>query len=310
MPARDLDNSNDSTLESTNAELAELLARVRRVEWVARRAVDASTSGGWHSRFRGRGMSFSESRIYQAGDDPRSVDWLATARQGELYVKQFVEERELHLLLCLDVSASMRSGALQRRAVAAEAGAVLALSALQNHDRVGLLCFGQQIERWVKPQTGKGHVLRLVRDMLVTKASTAQPGTNLALALRTAMQVQKKKSVIVIATDLLGSAWPQRELRLARQKHDVVVLHIEDPSDVQLPNVGLARLACPETNVRRLIDTSDEKVRHAYAKAAADQLQPRLQFLRSIGVDRIPISTSSPDPSAPIVRYLRTAKAA
>jgi uncharacterized protein (DUF58 family) len=284
-------------------DVTELLRRVRRVEWVARRAVDANTSGGWHSRFRGRGMSFSESRAYQAGDDPRTIDWLATARQGDLYVKQFVEERELTTLLCLDVSASMRTGHRQRRILAAEACAVLALSALQNQDRVGLLCFSDRVERYVKPNKGRGHVLRLVRDMLVTQAAPER-GTNVAMAMRAALQSNKKRAVVVLVTDLLG-ALPEQELMLVNRRHELVVLHLRDRSDDDLPNVGLVRIIDPESGVRALVDSGDARVRAAYRLATQVGMNQKIDRLRQLGIPRIGIATDGADATAPIVRFLR-----
>ena len=286
-------------------ELRALLRRVRQVELRARRAVNAAAQGAWHSRFKGRGMSFSESRAYVAGDDPRHVDWLATARQGDLFVKQFVEERELTLLLAVDLSASMGTGsaAYTRRTVAAEAAAILAFSALLNQDKVGLVAFTDRVERLVRPRKGRGHVLRLVRDILALRPRGER--TDLLPALEALSHATHKRAIVAIISDLIGPALPQERLRALGRRHDVVVVEIADALDQALPNVGLVSLVDPESGEATIVDTGDTRVRNAWATRVAQARRQNSLSLDRCHVERVVLQAG--DDSAPLdlVRFLR-----
>jgi uncharacterized protein (DUF58 family) len=294
-----------TTTPSDDESVRHLLKRVRRVELRARRQVSATTSGAWHSRFKGRGMAFSESRAFADGDDPRHVDWLATARTGELFVKQFVEERELTLLLVVDLSASMTTGSRSalRRQLAAEVAAVLAMAAGRNHDKVGLVGFTSGIERLVRPAKGRSHVLRIVRDVLaLTPAATR---TALAPALETAAHLSHTRSIVVVISDLVGVDIPVEKLRSLAARHDVTVVQLVDPLDRTLPDVGLLSVVDPESGVPALVDTSSKAVRRSFEKRAATAALATTTALRKAGVDHVEVVVGDDDALVPLLRQLR-----
>jgi uncharacterized protein (DUF58 family) len=285
-------------------DLRALLKRVRQIELRARKRVSAATSGAWHSRFKGRGMAFSESRAFADGDDPRHVDWLATARSGDLFVKQFVEERELTLLLVLDVSGSMTTGSRGRlrRALAAEVAAVLALSASRNHDKVGLVAFTDRAERLVRPQKGRAHVLRLIRDAL---ALTGAGRTALAPALETAQHLTRQRAIVAVISDLVGVEIPLERARALALRHDVVFVEVRDPLDDALPDVGLLGVVDPESGRETVVDTSDARVRAAWADKGRLARQARLAALKAAGVEHVEVTVGDDDAVLPLLRFLR-----
>lgn len=291
--------------DRADEDLRDLLRRVRQVELRAKKQVSASTSGAWHSRYKGRGMSFSESRAFADGDDPRHVDWLATARTGDLFVKQFVEERELTLLLVVDLSASMTTGsrAALRRQLAAEVAAVLALSAGRNQDKVGLVGFTTRVERLVRPAKGRSHVLRLIRDVLALQP--AERRTSLAPALDTASHLARQRSIVVVISDLIGVTLPVDRLRSLAMRHDVCVVQLTDPLDRDLPNVGLLSVTDPESGEATMIDTADKAVRLAWHSAAAAAQATRITELRRTGVEHVEVIVGDDDSLRPLVRFLR-----
>jgi len=282
-----------------------LLRRVRQVELRAKKTVSAATSGAWHSRFKGRGMSFSESRAFADGDDPRHVDWLATARTGDLFVKQFVEERELSVLLVVDLSASMTTGsrAALRRHLAAECCAVLALSAAKNHDKVGLVGFTTTTERLVRPNKGRAHVLRIIRDVLALQP--AERRTSLEPALEAASHLARQRSIVVVVSDLIGLTIPVDRLRALAARHDVYAVQITDPLDRALPDVGLLSVTDPETGAVALTDTSDARVRRAYAARAQSAQDARTAALKKAGVAHAEVVLGDDDSLVPLLRLLR-----
>ncbi len=303
-----------------DTELRELLKRVRQVELRARKRTSASTTGAWHSRFKGRGMSFSESRAFADGDDPRHVDWRATARGGDMYVKQFVEERELTLLLVVDVSGSMVTGsrARLRGQLAAEAAAVLALSASKNQDKVGLVAFAQTVERLVRPAKGRGHVLRVIRDVLALSSRSGQVAaatTQLVPALEVAGHLCHQRAIVVVVSDCVGPAFSEKvsfdRLRALAARHDVALVEVRDPLDHTLPDVGLLSVRDAETGRQALIDTSDARVRRAFfARFEAARLK-RESELKRAGVDHVVVelsgsATADEDAMLPLLRFLRT----
>ena len=306
-PTRDASSSASAVpaTDRVDDDLRDLLRRVRQVELRAKKQVSASTSGAWHSRYKGRGMSFSESRAFADGDDPRHVDWLATARTGDLFVKQFVEERELTLLLVVDLSASMTTGsrAALRRQLAAEVAAVLALSAGRNQDKVGLVGFTTRVERLVRPAKGRSHVLRLIRDVLALQP--AERRTSLAPALDTASHLARQRSIVVVISDLIGVTLPVDRLRALATRHDVCVVQLTDPLDRDLPNVGLLSVTDPESGEATMIDTADKAVRLAWHSAAAASQATRITELRRTGVEHVEVIVGDDDSLRPLMRFLR-----
>jgi uncharacterized protein (DUF58 family) len=304
---------------SPDDELRELLARVRHIELRAKKAVNAAGQGAYHSRFKGRGMAFVESRSYAAGDDPRHIDWNATARRdggdrggmsSELFVKQFVEERELTVLLAVDLSGSMSTGSRARtkRQVAAEALALLAFSALRNNDKVGLVAFTDQIEVLVRPKKGRGHVLRLVREVLAKKPKHAK--TDLVAAVETVTHLSRQRAIVALVTDLIGCplGTPQgnaleRKLKVLARRHDLLVLEVRDPIEDELPNAGLVSVRDPESGAASVVDSSDTSVRAAYKDGARKERARVRAALDRIGVDRVTISEK--ESAHALVRFLR-----
>ncbi len=286
-------------------ELKALLARVRQVELRAKKKSSASTTGAWHSRYKGRGMAFSESRAFADGDDPRHVDWRATARTGELYVKQFVEERELTLLLVVDISGSMTTGsrARLRRQLAAEVSAVLALSASKNQDKVGLVAFTDVPERLVQPGKGRPHTLRVIRDVLALRPRSLK--TALAPALEVAGHLVRQRSIIVVVSDFVGVALPLDRLRALALRHDVAVVEIRDPLDHTLPDVGLLSVRDAESGRQTLVDTSDARVVSAFRDRHLQTVKRRESELQRAGVDHVVVGMGDDDALLPLLRFLR-----
>jgi uncharacterized protein (DUF58 family) len=270
--------------------VSELAKTVRLLEIQTRHLVNDIFSGEYTSVFKGRGVEFSDVREYQPGDDVRAIDWNVTARRGTPYVKQFVEERELTVILAVDGSASTRfgtQGALKRER-AAEVGAVLGLAANRNNDRAGALLFAEGIERYIPPRKGKTHVLRLVRDIL--SFDPPARGTDLAGALEFLSRVLHRRSVIFLLSDFLDTGF-ERPLAALAVRHDVVALTLADRRDHELPNVGLIEVVEPETGERRWLDTGSPRVREAYAVAAERVEADRKRVFQKAGVDIVPIDT-------------------
>lgn len=307
---------------SPDQELRALLKRVRQIELKTRKAVNAAGQGAYHSRFKGRGMAYSETRAYAPGDDPRSVDWNATARRSdprsgsghELFVKQFVEERELTLLLAVDLSGSMGTGSRARtkRQIAAEAAALLAFSALRNNDKVGLVAFTDRIELLVRPRKGRGHVLRLLREILATRPVGA--GTDLAAAVETVTHLSKQRAIVALISDFRQTSAPaveaasalgplERPLKVLARRHDLIAIEVEDSLEGLLPDAGLVSVRDAETGRVVLFDTSDPAVRKAYAERGAAERRKIRSALESLGVDRVVVHEQ--ESAAALVRFLR-----
>lgn len=268
----------------------ELLQKIRRIEIRARRLVANLFLGEYHSVFRGRGLEFSEVREYQPGDDVRSIDWNVTARMGTPYVKKYVEERELTVLLVVDVSASetFGTGAQTKGEVAAEVAALLAFAAVANNDRIGLLTFSDRIEKFVPPRKGSQHVLRIVRELLYARPQGR--GTDIAGALAYLTRVARRRSIIFLISDFLDRGF-EGALRVAVQRHDLVAISLTDPRELSLPPLGLLELEDAETGQPLLLDTEDRETRRQYALAAAQRRDERQQLLRSMAVDEVAIAT-------------------
>jgi uncharacterized protein (DUF58 family) len=271
----------------------ELLRKIRRIEVRARRLVDQLFLGKYHSVFRGRGLEFSEVREYQPGDDVRIIDWNVTARMGTPYVKKFVEERELTIYLLVDMSASEGfSTAPQTKAeLAAEIAALLALAAVHNNDRVGLIAFTEQVERFLPPRKGSQHVLRLIRELLYL--SPARRGTDIAAALGFLSRVARRRSVAFLFSDFLVGGY-EAALRVAARRHDIIAISLSDPREAELPNAGLLELEDPETGERIVVDSGNARVRQRYVEDGQRRREERRRLLSAVGVDEVPILTDRP----------------
>ncbi|HEU5181190.1 MAG TPA: DUF58 domain-containing protein [Candidatus Polarisedimenticolia bacterium] len=281
----------------------EILKKVRRIEIRTNRLVNESLAGEYHSVFKGRGMEFDEVREYTPGDDIRTIDWNVTSRMGHPYVKKFVEERELTVMLLVDASASGDFGTVgsTKRAMAAEVCALLAFSAIRNHDRVGLFIFTDREERYVPPRKGRNHVLRVIREVL-----TFQPvgkRTDLTLALESLARGVRRRSVAFIVSDFLSSDY-ERALRLANRKHDLIALSLSDPREQDLPPVGILELEDAETGRRILVDTWDRRGIKQFAATARERAEERRRLFRRNEVDFVELSTASPY-DLPLVKFFR-----
>ncbi len=264
------------------------LDRIRRIQIRTRVILESGIGGDYHAVFKGRGMEFAEVREYQPGDDVRTIDWNVTARMGAPYVKKFVEERDLTLLILVDVSGSQAFGSqfLLKRDYAAELAAVLAFSAVANHDRVGAVLFTDSVEAYVPPARGRDHALRIVRDLLAREP--AGIGTDLAAALRFASRVMKRRGIVAIISDFQAAGY-ERALGVLRRRHDVIALHLVDPRETEVPAAGLVALLDPETGERAVVDTSDPGVRARLVASTAAQAR---QAFKRARVDVLTLSTA------------------
>jgi uncharacterized protein (DUF58 family) len=295
--------------DSNDDELAEVLAEVRRIGVQADRLVREVMSGGYTSVFRGSGLEFESVREYEPGDDPRAVDWNVTARVGRPYVKKYVDERELTLLFLFDVSPSMDGGfgAWSLRQTAARVCACLALAAVRNDDRIGLLTFAADALRFVPPKKGQPHALRVIRDMLIVRESSSRTG--LAAGIERLMRQVRKRAIVFIVSDFLADDWQLRLRRLAR-RHDVTAIRLLPP-EFAVPSspVGLIDCVDPESGATRRIDFADARVRDHLTHLASDFDAEVIGSLRRAGVDRIDVSVpSTPRIEAivtPILDYFR-----
>lgn len=243
----------------------EILKKVRKIEIKTRRLSDHVFSGEYHSSFKGRGMTFSEVKPYEFGDDIRSIDWNVTARYNEPFVKVFEEERELTMMLMVDVSGSGNFGTQEqfKRETLTEIAATLAFSAIQNNDKVGLLLFSDQVELYIPPKKGKSHVLRLIREMIEFNPKSGQ--TNINEALKYMSNVIKKKAIVFVLSDFMDSGYEQT-LKIVGNKHDVTGVRIYDQFDETLPKIGLVPMIDAESKQTVLVNTSSKKVRQQYEK--------------------------------------------
>jgi uncharacterized protein (DUF58 family) len=269
---------------------ADVMRQIRRLHLRARRAVQTLLGGEYHSAFKGSGLSFEEVREYQPGDDVRQIDWNVTARTGTAFIKRYIEERELTLLLATDVSASQRFGtqAQPKRAVAAEIAALVAFCAVSNNDRVGLMAFSDRVERYVPPGKGTRHVLRLLRDILFFDPE--HPGTSLQVALDHLNKAQKRRAIVFLVSDFLTDGFADSFRRAARQ-HDLIAVRITDPREETMPAVGLVQLEDAETGRQTLIDTNSRAFRAAFAAKAVQRRAAFTKLARSAQADLIDVDT-------------------
>lgn len=281
----------------------EVLRLVRRLELRTRGLVNARYAGEYQSVFKGQGMEFAEVREYQPGDEVRSIDWNVTARMRRPFVKRFVEERELTVLIVVDCSGSAAVGTSARfkRDVAAEVAAAFALLAVRSNDRVGAVLFSEDVELAIPPRKGRRHALRVLRDVLVHKSKGTR--TNLAGALTYARRAMQHRSVVFVLSDFVAPAY-ETQLRLLASRHDVVAVALEDPGERLLPDIGVARLVDPESGETVEINTSDSRVRDRFAQAMRAEREARRRLFRRLAVDEIVVRTDR-DVSRPLVGFFR-----
>lgn len=268
----------------------DLLKKVRKIEIKTRGLSNQIFSGEYHSAFKGRGMAFSEVREYQLGDEIRTIDWNVTARFNHPYVKVFDEEREMTVMLLVDVSGSKNFGtqAQHKQELVTEICAVLAFSAIQNNDKVGVLFFSEQVEKFIPPKKGRGHILMIIRELINFKPE--QKGTNVAQALHYFNSALKKRSTAFLISDFMSDTF-ENELKIANRKHDLVALRIFDIHEEEFPNLGLIPVQDEETGRLDWIDTSSEKVRQAFKAAALERNGKLDNLFKKTGVDFTKIGT-------------------
>ncbi len=278
-----------------------IMSDMRRLEIRTRRLVNDSLSGSYHSVFKGRGMDFDEVREYSPGDEVRTIDWNVTARAGKPFVKKFTEERELTLILLVDISASgnFGSAALSKRDLAAELASVIAFSAIRNSDKVGLVLFTDRIERYLPPKKGRRHVLRVVRDILYHAPSGT--GTDAVKALEALSQVLHRRAVVFLISDFQSPGDPvaarealRRAMRQVNQRHDLIAVQVADPRERELPNVGIVALEDAETGEIIELDTAKPAVRRRFAAQAQERAQRLVSDFRAEGVDTLQLQTDQP----------------
>ena len=281
----------------------EILKKIQRIEIFTNRLVNTVFAGEYESVFKGQGITFDEVREYQVGDEIRTIDWNVTARMGQAYIKQYVEERELVMMLVVDMSASTSFGSVAetKAEIAAEIAALLAFSAIKNNDKVGLICFTDTVEHFVAPRKGKRHVLRVVRDILHFQPK--QSGTNIETALAFVDRVLKPQSVVFLISDFKDTGY-EKQLRLSSKLHSLTAITLQDRREMELPDVGLIELEDAESGERVIVDTRSEEARHLYRERNQRADAERRQIFRANQVDSIHIRTDEPYVK-PIIQFFR-----
>lgn len=272
-------------------ENSELLKKVRHIEIKTRGLSRNIFAGQYHSAFKGRGMAFSEVREYQYGDDVRDIDWNVTARHNKPYVKVFEEERELTVMLLVDVSGSRNFGAVgsMKRDMMVEIAATLAFSAIQNNDKIGVVFFSDCIEKFIPPKKGKKHILYIIRELLGFQPQSA--GTDISLALRYATNVIKRRCTAFLISDFIAPVNYSDDMLIANRRHDVVALQVYDKRETELPDVGLIKMHDVERNVEQWVDTSSAAVRQTYAQWWQERQARAVEICRKNGVDIASVAT-------------------
>ena len=302
----------------------EVLKTVSRIELSVRGTLDTVMTGAYHSSFKGNGMEFSEVREYMPGDDVRTIDWNVTARTGTPYVKKFIEEREMTMLLMVDASSSSEfgSGKQMKGEVMATLTALLAFAAIKNNDKVGLLIYTDQVELFIPPEKGRKHVLRLIREILYFKPQ--HHGTNTQVALEYAGKILNRRAVVVVMSDFLDEGFEnafkifldegfENAFKILRKRHDVLAVSVVDPREMELPPAGLVELEDPETGETLLIDTGDAAFREAFAREAKRQGKATKELFQRMSIDFVRIETHDDfkETVAPLIEHFRRrAKAA
>ena len=280
-----------------------LLKKVRKIEIKTKGLSNHIFAGEYHTAFKGKGMAFSEVREYQPGDDIRSIDWNVTARYNSPFVKVFEEEREMTVMLLIDVSASGNFGTQEqfKRELATELAAILAFSAINNNDKVGVIFFTDKVEQFIPPKKGKSHILRIIREVLAFEPT--RKGTDIVGALEYFSAVIKKRSICFILSDFMSKEF-DRPLKIASKKHDLVALRIHDIREDTLPNVGLVPMQDAETEKMLFVDTSSKKVRDNFAKNRAQATAKLRKLFPASGVDLIDITTGT-DYVKPLINFFK-----
>jgi uncharacterized protein (DUF58 family) len=284
-------------------ETREILKKVRQIEIKTRGVVNEVLSGEYHAVFKGRGMNFAEVREYQLGDDVRAIDWNVSARMGHPYIKLFEEERELLVMLLCDVSSSSQFGSDQRLKVemATELAAVLAFSAIRNNDKVGLLLFTDHIEKYIAPRKGQSHILRILRELLTFEPQRS--GTDIKNALEYMNSVVKKRAIVFLLSDFIDQGY-ERAMRIVGRRHDLTAVHVFDPREYQLPDVGLVRVHDAESGSPLWVDTSAKGIRRQLETSFLSWQAGVKSGCQRSGVDYLPLSTDK-DYVRPLVRFFK-----
>ncbi len=284
-------------------ETKDLLKKVRKIEIKTRGLSRQIFAGEYHSAFKGRGMTFSEVREYQYGDDIRNIDWNVTARFNHPYVKVFEEERELTVMLLIDVSGSGDFGteAQMKQSLITEIAAVLSFSAIENNDKIGVILFSDRIEKFIPPQKGRKHILRIIRELLECKPESQ--GTDISESLRFLTNAIKKRCTAFLISDFRDKGY-SRSLQIANNKHDVAALHVYDRRETSIPAVGLLRVKDAETGAERWIDTSKSRVRENYAMKWESHLEIMKEIFTRAGVDNVSMRTGE-DFVKPLIRLFK-----
>jgi len=281
----------------------EILKKIQRIEIFTNRLVNTVFAGEYESVFKGQGITFDEVREYQVGDEIRTIDWNVTARMGQAYIKKYVEERELVMMLVVDVSASTSFGSIAetKAEIAAEIAALLAFSAIKNNDKVGLICFTDTVEHFVAPRKGKRHVLRVVRDIL--RFQPQQPGTNIETALTFVDKVLKPHSVVFLISDFKDTGY-EKQLHLTSKRHSLIAITLQDRRELELPDVGLIELEDAERGETMVLDTRSAEARQLYTALNQRADAERRQIFRASQVDSILIRTDEPYVK-PLIQFFR-----
>jgi uncharacterized protein (DUF58 family) len=281
----------------------ELLQRIKAIQIKTNYLVNDIMAGEYVSAFKGRGMEFSEVREYQPGDDVRLIDWNVTARMNQPFIKEFKEERELTVMLLVDVSSSGEFGSAGKlkNEVSAEIASILAFAAIKNNDKIGLIVFSDKIEHTIPPKKGKAHIWNIIRTILNFKPEGK--GTNISLPLEYLLNIQKRKATAFLISDFQDVNY-EAKLKLAKQKHDLVAISISDPREEALPDVGLIQLEDAESGEFLLVDTHDSEMTQKYTKQIQEQREKRKTYFQSIGIDTIEIHTDR-SLTDPIIRYFK-----
>ena len=281
----------------------ELLKTIKKIQVKTNHMVNDIMAGEYVSAFKGRGMEFSEVREYQLGDDVRLIDWNVTARMNQPFIKEFIEERELTLMLLVDVSSSGSFGSDQKfkNEIAAEVASIIAFAAIKNNDKIGLIIFSDKIEHHIPPKKGKAHIWNIIRTILSFKPEGKR--TNLALPLEYLLKIQKKKATTFLISDFQDTNYEQ-QLKLANQKFDLIAINIIDPREETLPDVGMVFLEDLETGKTLLVNTHDPQMLKEHQKRCSQKKQDRKKFFNSIGIDTIEIFTNK-SLTDPIIKYFK-----
>ncbi|MDB0006767.1 DUF58 domain-containing protein [Flavobacteriales bacterium] len=284
-------------------ETSDLLKKVRKIELKTRGLSNHIFAGEYHTAFKGRGMAFSEVREYQPGDDIRTIDWNVTARFNTPFIKVFEEERELTVMLIIDVSGSKNFGTQKqmKQELVTELSAVLAFSAIQNNDKIGVIFFSDKVEKFIPPKKGKSHILRIIRELIAFEPENK--GTDIGEALRYFNNVIKKRAVCFVISDFMGDNF-EAPLKIANKKHDVVTISINDKREEELPDIGLIQMKDAETGEVKWIDTGNKSIRQNYKKNYLRNKEEVNQLFKNSGVDSIQLRTDM-DYIKPLIQFFK-----